>query len=164
MATTSNTAVIEESNADEADAVDDEHESGPVLPARVAKVGNITRTPELGYGQGSGKAYARFGIAVNKPKVKGDWAGEQVTEFYEVSCFGSLAEHVAESLRKGQRVVVVGRGELEHWSGDDGTGRTTKKIVAEAVGPDLRFTAAIASAPTRTAAGSADADTLDAGF
>jgi len=102
----------------------------------VAKVGNLTRDPELRF-SATGTPFTRFGLAYRPWTRKGEPEAE--TTFYEVVSFGSLAEHVAESLRKGQRVVVVGRGELDTWSDDNGTERTTKKIVAEAVGPDLRF-------------------------
>jgi single-strand DNA-binding protein len=116
-----------------------EQAESPALPAKVSKVGNLTREPELGFGRDSGKPYTRFGIAVNHPKVSGDWAGEQVSDFYEVSCFGSLAENVAESLQKGDRAVVVGRPELDSWEDKDGVARITKRIVADAVGAELRF-------------------------
>ena len=57
-------------------------------------------------------------------------------------CFGSLAENVAESCRKGSRVVVAGKLEDETWTGRDGQERTTVKVVADAIGPDLRFSTA----------------------
>jgi hypothetical protein len=38
---------------------------------------------------------------VERPKEPGNWAGELVTDFYEVTCFGTLAEHVTHSLTKG---------------------------------------------------------------
>lgn len=99
------------------------------------KVGNLTRDPELRFGR-TGTAFATFGLAVT-PYVKD--GPDQATVFYEVVAFGSLAEHLSECLAKGDRVVVVGRGELERWTGKDGTERTTRKIVAEGVGHDLRF-------------------------
>lgn len=105
----------------------------------VSKVGNITRGPEL-LSSKSGQAYARFGLAVTPYVPKGE--PEPDTEFYEVVAFGSLAEHVAESLAKSDRVVIVGNGELESWTDRDGNERVTKKILAEGVGPDLRFVAA----------------------
>jgi hypothetical protein len=37
---------------------------------------------------------------------------------------------------------VIGNGELEHWTDEECKARTTKKIVASGVGPDLRFTVA----------------------
>lgn len=120
----------------------DEETLSPALPATVTKVGNLTRDPELGFGKDSGKPFTRFGIAVNHPKVPGDWAGERVSDFYEVSCFASLAEHVAESLHKGDRVIVTGRPELDEWTDNAGVPRVTKRIVADAVGAELRFATA----------------------
>jgi single-strand DNA-binding protein len=107
----------------------------------IAKVGNMTRTPELRFGSESGTAFCRFGLAVEAPKELGNWAGERETTFYEATCFGTLAEHVAE-LEKGTRVVVIGKGELEHWTDKDGTERTTKRILVDACGPDLRWASA----------------------
>jgi single-strand DNA-binding protein len=104
-----------------------------------AKIGNVTREPELRFGK-SGLAWCSFGLAYKPYVPKGE--PEPETSFYEVVCFATLAEHVAESLLKGDRVLVVGRGELEHWTGKDGVKRTTKKILADGVGPDLRFTGA----------------------
>jgi len=136
----------------------------PASPARtgpsVAKVGNLTRDPELRF-SATGTAFTRFGLAYRPWTRKGEPEAE--TTFYEVVSFGSLAEHVAESLRKGQRVVVVGRGEIDAWTDAEGTERTTKKIVAEAVGPDLRFETATVSTARRSAAGSID-DAPDEAF
>ncbi len=109
-----------------------------VVAKSTTKVGNLTRDPELRFGQ-NGTAFSRTGLAVNRPKVQDDWRGEQVTEFYEVTCFGTVAEHAAECLGKGMRVVVVGRGEIEHWTDDTGTTRSTKRIVAKEVSPSLRW-------------------------
>jgi single-strand DNA-binding protein len=104
----------------------------------VAKVGNLTRDPELRFGTDKGTPFCRFGIAVEQPKEAGNWSGERETVFYEGTAFGSLAEHLAE-LVKGTRVLVIGKGELEHWTDADGNERTTKRIVVDACGPDLRW-------------------------
>lgn len=105
-------------------------------PTPTAKVGNLTRDPELRY-SAAGKPWTAFAIAVRPYVPKGE--PEPETTFYEVTAFGSLAGHVAECLTKGDRVVVVGRGSLEHWTGKDGVEHHSKKILADAVGPDLRF-------------------------
>ena len=102
-----------------------------------SKIGNLTRDPELKV-SAKGTAFATFGLAVTPYLAKDEPKPE--TTFYEVVCFGSLAEHACESLVKGDRVVVVGKGELDKWTGKDGVERVTKKIVADAVGPDFRFT------------------------
>jgi single-strand DNA-binding protein len=112
-------------------------------PARYgSRFGNLTRDPELRY-SAKGSAWASCGLAVTRRKRNDDGTFEDLpTEFYDLVCFGELAEHVAESLRKGDRVVAVGRIEEERWSGKDGSERTTTKLVAEEVGPSLRFATA----------------------
>ncbi|MGH9028555.1 MAG: single-stranded DNA-binding protein [Acidimicrobiales bacterium] len=109
-----------------------------VVAEAIAKVGNLTRDLELRYGA-NGTPFARSGLAVNRPKTPGDWRGEQVTDFYEVTCFGEVAEHAAECLSKGMRVIVLGRAEIEHWQDEGGEARTTKRIVAREVSPSLRW-------------------------
>lgn len=103
------------------------------------RVGNITRDPELRY-SAKGVAFATFGLAVTPWAPKGEPKPD--TEFYDVTCFASLAEAVAECMVKGDRVAVVGNAQDETWAGRDGVSRTTHKIVADAVGPDLRFVTA----------------------
>ena len=122
--------------------------AAPAAKVATSKVGNLTRDPELRF-SASGTAFATFGLAVKAYVPKGEPAPPAV--FYEVVTFGTLAEHVSECLVKGDRVVVGGVGQLEHWTGKDGTERTTKKIIADGVGPDLRFTAV----PRRPTAASA---------
>lgn len=102
-----------------------------------AKVGNLTRDPELRFSK-SGTAVCSFSIAHKPYRPKGQPEAETV--YYECVAFGSLAENAAQVLLKGDRVVVVGRGEIERWTGKDGVERSTKKIVADGLGPDLRFT------------------------
>jgi single-strand DNA-binding protein len=109
-----------------------------VISESVTKIGNLTRDPELRFGA-KGTAFTRVGLAVSRPKKPGDWKGEQLTEFYEVTAFGEVAEHAAECLEKGMRVVVVGRPELEHWQDDTGAERTTKRIAARELSPSLRW-------------------------
>jgi len=104
----------------------------------VAKVGNLTREPELRFTPG-GITVASTGLAVERPKTPGNWAGERLTEFYELTAFGSLGEHVVECLHKGTRVVVTGNAEVETWVDGEGKSRTTKRIITNAIGPDLRW-------------------------
>ena len=104
----------------------------------VAKVGSIVRQdPELRF-SAAGKPFAKFSLSV-KPYVPKDQEQPEPT-FYDVTCFGTLAEHVAECLHKGNRVIVLGTGKVETWD-DKTTGekRSKKVILADAVGPDIRF-------------------------
>ena len=67
--------------------------------------------------------------------------------YYAVVTFGSLAEHIAEVLNKGDRVVVSGRVEDDTWVGRDVLARASLKIIADGIGKDLRF----GQPPARTA-------------
>jgi single-strand DNA-binding protein len=108
--------------------------------AQVSLAGNITREPELRV-LPNGSSTTRFGIAVNRrwqDKASGDWKEE--TSFFDVVCWRDLADNVAESLHRGDRVVVVGRLEQRSWE-DKGSGakRSTVEVIADEVGPSLRW-------------------------
>ena len=47
------------------------------------------------------------------------------------------AEHAAESLTKGSRVVVMGRLQQRSWTAEDGSARSVVEVVAEELGPSL---------------------------
>jgi single-strand DNA-binding protein len=113
-------------------------DAAEMLGTTVAKVGNLTRAPELRTAA-SGVDYATFGLAVDRPVVPGDWSGHRETSFYDVVCFGTLAANAAASLRKGTRVVVAGRTETRADETAAGEIRTVVRIVADAVGPELRW-------------------------
>ena len=65
-----------------------------------------------------------------------------MTDFYELTIFNEIGENARKSLAKGTRVVVVGDAEVEKWTGDNGQERSTKRIIANAIGPDLRWATA----------------------
>ena len=103
----------------------------------ITVVGNVTRDPELRFTQG-GMAVANFGVAWNKRKPD----GEEEVSFFNVSCFRSLAENVAESITKGSRVVVYGMLQQRSWDGPDGDRRSAVEIIADDVAPSLRWASA----------------------
>lgn len=103
----------------------------------VTVVGNLTSDPELRYGA-SGTGWMSFTIANTQWKRNGDQWEEAGTSFFDVKVFKNLAENIAESLQKGDKVIVVGRIAQESWE-DKKTGDKRSKFVisADAVGPDL---------------------------
>lgn len=70
-------------------------------------------------------------------KTENQWVDGE-TNWYTVSAFRQLAENAAQSLRKGERVVVRGRLRLRQWDRDDKSGLSAE-IEAEALGHDIRW-------------------------
>ncbi len=108
----------------------------------VTIIGNITRDPELRFTP-SGQATATFGVAVNRRwqnRQTQEW--EEATSFFDVVCWRDLADNVSESLTKGARVIVSGRLEQRSWENQDGEKRSKVEIVADEIGPSLRWATA----------------------
>lgn len=103
----------------------------------ITVVGNITRDPELRFTAG-GKGVASFGIAVNRRyQVNGEW--QEKVSFFNVVAWDSLGENAAASLSKGSRVIVTGRLEQRDYETKEGEKRSVVEIVADEVGPSLRW-------------------------
>ena len=82
-------------------------------------------------------------MAVNRrwqDQATQEW--QEATSFFDVVCWRDLAENVALSLSKGMRVVVTGRIEQRSWEADDDEHRSKVGIVADEIGPSLRFATA----------------------
>jgi single-strand DNA-binding protein len=60
------------------------------------------------------------------------------------------AEHAAQSLSKGSRVVVVGRLQQRSWTAEDDSARSVVEVVAEELGPSLRWATATTTRATRS--------------
>jgi single-strand DNA-binding protein len=60
------------------------------------------------------------------------------------------AEHAAQSLSKGSQVVVVGRLQQRSWKTEDGSARSMVEVVAEELGPSLRWATATTTRATRS--------------
>jgi len=105
----------------------------------ITVLGNITRDLELRFTP-SGTAVASFGLAVNRNvqnKNSGEW--ETQVDFFNVTAWYKLAENCAESLSKGDRVLVSGRLSQDSWESKDGQKRSTVKIIANVIAPSLEF-------------------------
>jgi single-strand DNA-binding protein len=108
----------------------------------ITVVGNITRDPEMRFTP-SGVSKVTFGVACNRSwqnRQTNEW--EEQTSFFNVVCWRELADNVGASLKKGTRVVVTGRLEQRSWETEQGEKRSVVEIVADEVGPSLRFATA----------------------
>lgn len=104
----------------------------------VTLVGNITRDPELRFTP-NGQANATFGLAVNRryQDRQGEW--QESTSFFDVVCWREMAENAAESLTKGARIIVTGRLEQRSWESQEGEKRSKIEVIADEIGPSLRW-------------------------
>ncbi|MGA5501739.1 single-stranded DNA-binding protein [Streptomyces umbrinus] len=111
----------------------------------ITLVGNVVADPELRFTP-SGAAVANFRIASTPrtfDRTTNEWKDGD-TLFLSVSVWRQQAENVAESISRGDRVIVVGRlGQRQYEK--DGERKSSYEIQAEDVAPSLRnATAAVA--------------------
>ncbi|MFI5883522.1 single-stranded DNA-binding protein [Streptomyces sp. NPDC051554] len=104
----------------------------------ITVMGNVVADPELRFTP-SGAAVANFRIA-NTPRTfnrdTNEWKdGDPL--FLGVSVWRQQAENVAESIRRGDRVIVVGRLTQRQYE-KDGERRSSYEIQADEVAPSLR--------------------------
>src|SRR5215213_1584731 len=119
------------------------HQEGCTMTeASVSFAGNLTDDPQVRYTEG-GIARARFRVAVSDRR-------EQEASFFPVVVWRDQAEHAAQSLSKGSRVVVVGRLQQRSWTAEDGSARSTVEVVADELGPSLRWVTATTTRATRS--------------
>jgi single-strand DNA-binding protein len=109
--------------------------------ASVSFAGNLTDDPELRHTE-PGIARAMFRVAVS--------GREQEASFFTVIVWRDQAEHAAQSLAKGSRVVVVGRLQQRSWTTEDGSARSVVEVVADELGPSLRWATARTTRTTRS--------------
>jgi single-strand DNA-binding protein len=107
----------------------------------VTLVGNLTDGPELRFTP-NGTAVASIRLAVTSRIREGDSWKVGETSFFRVNVRRDLAEHVAESLSKGDRAVVVGRLRARSWETPEGERRSVVEVEADEIGPSLKFATA----------------------
>ncbi len=105
----------------------------------ITVIGNLTADPELRWTQ-SGAAVADFTVA-STPRTydrnAGEWRDGD-TLFMRCSVWRDTAENVAESLRKGMRVIVQGRLTQRSYDTQQGERRTVVELQVDEIGPSLR--------------------------
>lgn len=114
-------------------------------------IGNLTADPELRFTP-NGIAVANFTVA-STPRTydqkSGEWKDGEAT-FMPCSVWRDQAEHLAESLKRGTRVVVVGRLKQRSWTTEDGEKRSRIELQVDELGPSLRFATATVTKATRS--------------
>jgi single-strand DNA-binding protein len=120
----------------------------------ITVVGNLTDDPELRFTP-SGAAVAKFRIASTPSRfdkeqnkfVDGD------PLFLACNVWRDAAEHVAESLQRGARVIVQGRLRQRSYETREGEKRTVYELEVDEIGPSLRYATAKVQKMTRSGSG-----------
>lgn len=109
--------------------------------SHVTIVGNITDDPELRFTL-AGQAVATLTVATTPTFYDSstqEWK-ETDTIFMRCNIWRQLGENVAESLRRGNRVVVVGRIKQSNWEDrETGNNRSRIEIDVDDIGASMRF-------------------------
>ena len=114
----------------------------------ITVVGNLTADPEIRT-TGSGAAVASFTIASN-PRTwnrNTNQFEDGQALFMRCSAWRDMAEHCAQSLAKGMRVIAQGRLTQHSWEDEQHQRRTSMELQVDEIGPSLRYaTAQVAKA------------------
>lgn len=95
-------------------------------------MGNLTRDPELRYTP-NGQAVANFAVATNRSWKDGEGETKDAVEFTDVVVWGKTAENVANYLKKGRKVHIIGRLQTRNWEAQDGSKRYKTEVIANDV-------------------------------
>ena len=119
---------------------------------QITLIGNLTSDPELRFTP-NGAAVANFTVA-STPRTfdrqSNEWKDGDAM-FLNCSIWRQYAEHVAESLQKGMRVIVQGRLKSRSYETREGEKRTVFEVEVDEIGPSRRYATAKV---TRTSGGS----------
>jgi single-strand DNA-binding protein len=93
--------------------------------------------------------FTNNGIAVTNLRVAvtqriqqdGEWRDGD-TSYLKVNVWRSQAEHLADSLGKGDRVMVTGRLRQRSWQTPEGDKRSVTEVEADEVGASLKWATA----------------------
>lgn len=121
----------------------------------ITVVGNLTADAELRFNP-SGDAVANFTVASTPrtfDKQSNEWKDSE-TLFLRCSIWREAAEHVAESLTKGMRVLVQGRLVQRSFDTKEGEKRTVVELLVDEVGPSLKYATANVTRSQKSGGGS----------
>ena len=96
---------------------------------KVELMGRLARDPEVRYSQGENPtAIAKYTLAVDR-RFKKD--NEQSADFISITAFGKAGEFAEKYLKKGTKVIVIGRIQTGSYTNKDGVKVYTTDVIAE---------------------------------
>lgn len=119
--------------------------------------GRLTRDPDLTV-TASGASMCKLGLASGRRYQKNDeWQEE--TSFFDITLWRELADNVAESLKKGDAVLVAGRMKQREYE-KDGQKRTAWDLEVDDIAPSLRWATTVVNRTQRTSNGAQSSMTI----
>jgi single-strand DNA-binding protein len=104
-------------------------------------IGNLVEDPEVRF-TNTGIAVTNLRVAVTqRVQQDGQWRDGE-TNFFKVNVWRGQAEHLADSLAKGDRVMVTGRLRQRSWDTPEGDKRSVTELEADEVGASLKWATA----------------------
>ena len=102
-------------------------------------VGNAVQDFDLRFTPG-GAAVGDVTIAVNsREQVDGEWVDRDDPMYVKVTVWWEYAEHCAETITQGMRLIAVGPLYVRKWETRDGEERLSIEMTADEIGPVLRW-------------------------
>lgn len=101
-------------------------------------IGNLGADPELRFTP-NGKAVVTLRVADtprNFDRASGQWTNGE-TDWITVVAWENLAENVAASLKKGDKVIIIGSYRAEKFKDKQEQEKTSRKLVASEISPSL---------------------------
>jgi single-strand DNA-binding protein len=96
---------------------------------KVILIGFLGESPEVRFSP-QGKPVGKFSLAVNERWKDAEGAPQERVEWFQVVCFGRLAEVCGQYLDRGRHIYVEGRLQTRKWEDRGGQKRTTIEVVA----------------------------------
>lgn len=129
----------------------------------VTVVGTLTADPELKF-LASGVPVTTFTVAANERRydqTTGEWVDRGAT-FLRCQLWRQPAENVAESLRKGMRVIATGALRQRSFTDREGVERIVYELDVNEIGPSLRWATATVTKPARNGQAAAESTAVPA--
>ena len=106
------------------------------MSAGITLTGRVVADPELRFGANGNAVLNLRVVTAGRRKTDDGWVDVDTT-FWSVSAFRQLAENAAESLSKGDLVIVTGKAKSRDWEDKEGNKRTSWEVSADHIGVDL---------------------------
>jgi single-strand DNA-binding protein len=115
----------------------------------------IVSDPEIRFST-KGTAWAKVrGVSKDRTRdAAGNWTDSDPT-FIDIIVFGKPAEHLIESVVKGDTILISGKLSQKEWEDKEGNKQTTYQITAENIGVSLRW------GPAKTSKAGATVPSMD---